>query len=118
MEKEQIKRRGEHADGKVRPHVHIPSERHADQHLQSKGKSKADSDAESQDSMLMEIDMGAGAAASDFDDEEEEPAPKKTTTRGKKAAAPAKKAPAKKAPAKRGKKAVVGISARVLSYRC
>ena len=63
--------------------------------------------------MMMEMDFNGGAAGSDFD-EESEPAPKKTTARGQKAAAPAKKAPAKKAPAKRGKKAVVSASAFVI----
>ncbi|TDL14993.1 DNA repair exonuclease [Rickenella mellea] len=65
----------------------------------SKGKGKAkDSDADSVDSMTMDVD-------GDDSDAFAEPPPKKTTAKGKKAAAPT---PAKKAPAKkgRGKKAV------------
>lgn len=69
--------------------------------FQGKARAEASSDAESVDSMVVDFEA-VGSSSEDF-----QPAPKKTTARGKKAAAaPAKKAPAKKAPAKRGKRAV------------
>ena len=85
--------------------MEIPSELMS---LKGKGKARDEEDSDGQgsvDSMMMDVDM----RGSDFEEPPSDLPKKKTTTKGKKTAAPAKKAPAKTTAKGRGKKAAVGL---------